>query len=189
MAVKISDHGQGFLLIAGCWLPRRRQGLFPFFADAANLQRITPASLQFHIETPLPVEMRQGTLIDYRLRLRGVPVRWRSVISAWDPPYRFVDEQRRGPYRWWRHEHLFIDEGNHTLILDRVEYGVPGGRLVNRLLVAPELTRIFAFRRQKICELLGSSEDVESGPGRASKTSRSVAAASGGNSGSRGSAA
>jgi ligand-binding SRPBCC domain-containing protein len=111
--------------------------------------------------------MRQGAIIDYGLQIRGVPAGWRSVISVWDPPRRFVDEQLRGPYRWWTHEHLFIDQGDETLILDRVEYGVPGGQVVNRLFIAAELKKIFAFRRRKLLELLGSSHGAVSDLDRA----------------------
>lgn len=170
MTVSISQTEKGFLLEASLWLPGRREQIFGFFADAGNLERITPPSLRFRILTPQPIAMRQGALIDYELQIRGVPTGWRSVISAWDPPGRFVDEQLRGPYRWWRHEHLFIDEGRETLILDRVNYGVPGGRLVNRLFVAAELMRIFEFRRRKLQELLNSSNGAESGLGRVSNS-------------------
>jgi ligand-binding SRPBCC domain-containing protein len=173
----IHQNGRGFLLESSQRLPGRREQVFEFFADAGNLERITPPTLRFHILTPRPIEMRQGTLIDYGLQIRGVPAAWRSVISVWDPPRCFVDEQLRGPYRWWRHEHLFTDEGDETLILDRVEYGVPGGRLVNRLFVAAELRNIFEFRRRKLQELLNSSNGAESGSGRA-PNSRPIALSS-----------
>jgi ligand-binding SRPBCC domain-containing protein len=162
MTVSIRQHDKGFLLEASQRLPYRREEVFPFFADAGNLERITPPSLRFRILTAQPIEMRQGALIDYELLIRGVPAGWRSLISVWEPPARFVDEQLRGPYRWWRHEHLFIDEGDETLVLDRVRYGVPGGWLVNRLFVATELMKIFEFRQRALGELLVSSNGAES---------------------------
>lgn len=156
MTVSITGRRSGYLLRSALRLHRPRPEVFSFFSDAANLETITPPSLRFRILTTLPIEMAPGTLIDYRLRIRRVPVRWRSEITAWDPPRRFVDEQRRGPYRWWRHEHLFFERGGETLILDRVRYCVRGGRIVHDMFVAPELTAIFAFRRSKLLELLSS---------------------------------
>lgn len=143
------------------WLPRPRAEVFPFFADAANLQRITPPWLHFEVVTPAPVDMRVGALIDYRLRVRGLPVRWRSEITCWEPPQRFVDEQRRGPYRLWVHEHTFEDVDGGTLVGDRVEYAVHLGVLVQRFLVGPDVQRIFAYRKQRLRELLWSQEPPE----------------------------
>jgi ligand-binding SRPBCC domain-containing protein len=137
------------------WLPRPLAELFPFFADAANLERITPPWLGFHILTPPPVEMRQGALIDYRLRVRGIPLRWRTRIAVWEPPARFVDEQVRGPYRLWVHEHTFAEQEGGTLCRDHVRYAVPGGELVHRLLVRPDVERIFAWRQQVLRDLFG----------------------------------
>lgn len=138
------------------WLPRPRAEVFPFFADAANLQRITPPWLHFQVVTPAPVDMGVGAIIDYRLRVRGFPVRWRSEITCWDPPRRFVDEQRRGPYRRWVHEHTFEDVDGGTLVGDTVDYAVRFGVLVQRFLVGPDLRRIFVYRKQRLRELLGS---------------------------------
>ena len=137
-------------------LARPRDEVFPFFADARNLEYLTPPWLRFTMLTPWPVEMRQGALIDYRLRVRGVPLRWRSEITAWEPPYRFVDEQRRGPYRLWIHEHGFEEtrEGR-TLALDAVRYAVPGGWFVDRLLVRRDLERIFEYRCAVLRDLFG----------------------------------
>jgi ligand-binding SRPBCC domain-containing protein len=136
-------------------LPRPREEVFEFFADAGNLQAITPDWLHFRILTPLPIEMRQGALIEYRLRLRGLPVRWKTEITAWDPPRRFVDEQLRGPYRLWVHEHTFQEADGGTLVGDSVRYAVPGGTLVDKLFVAREVRRIFAFRQERLRETLG----------------------------------
>ena len=158
MTVRIRPRvGGGYVLTAEQALPHTPADVFPFFADAANLERITPPWLRFRIPTPLPIDMRAGALIDYRLRLRGVPVRWRTEITAWEPPHRFVDEQLRGPYRWWVHEHRFEPIEGGTLATDRVEYGVPGGRLAQRLLVGRDLERIFRYRQQALRDELGAA--------------------------------
>jgi hypothetical protein len=134
-------------------LPRPLKEVFPFFSDARNLERLTPDWLRFEVLTPEPIEMASGTLIDYRLRLRGIPIRWQSEITAWEPPYRFVDEQRRGPYRTWIHEHSFEERDGDTIARDRVMYDHMGGRLVNRLLVARDVEKIFAYRRKMMMEI------------------------------------
>jgi ligand-binding SRPBCC domain-containing protein len=131
-------------------LPRPRADLFPFFADARNLERITPPWLRFEVLTPGAIAMRPGALIDYRLRWRGVPLRWRTEIEVWEPPHRFVDRQVRGPYLLWRHEHRFVDRGSETLAVDRIDYAAPGGWLVHRLMVDRDVRRIFEFRRQSL---------------------------------------
>ena len=146
-----------FTLTNELWLPQSPDEVFPFFADAANLERLTPPSLRFQILTPPPIEMAVGTLIDYRIRMRGIPMRWQSEITVWEPPYRFVDEQRRGPYRLWVHEHIFIPQGGTpqdggTLARDIVQYAVLGGAIVQRLLVASELRRIFDYRNAALRE-------------------------------------
>lgn len=135
------------------WLPRPLDEVFAFFADTGNLQVLTPPWLHFKILTPGPVEMKPGALIDYRLRLHGVQIRWQSEITAWDPPHRFVDEQRRGPYLLWIHEHSFAGQDGGTVIRDRIEYVVPGGAPVQKLFVGPDLRRIFDYRRRKLREI------------------------------------
>ena len=127
--------------------------MFRFFADAFNLETLTPPWLKFEVLTPRPIVMHVGLQIDYRLRLRGLPMRWRSEITAWEPPGRFVDEQRRGPYRTWIHEHTFEERDGGTLARDRVQYAVIGGRLINTLFVRRDVERIFHFRREKLREL------------------------------------
>ena len=128
--------------------------LFSFFSDAHNLAEITPPRLHFRVLTPAPIEMKVGTLIDYRLKLRGIPIRWQSEITAWNPPHAFVDEQRRGPYRRWIHSHTFIPVPDGTLVRDEVEYAVFGGLLIQKFFVAPDLEKVFAYRSQKLKELL-----------------------------------
>ena len=135
-----------FTLTNELWLPQPPAEVFPFFADASNLERLTPPSLRFRILTPPPIEMAAGTLIDYRIRLRGIPMRWQSEITEWEPPHRFVDEQRRGPYRQWIHEHTFTAKDGGTLARDIVQFAVLGGSIIQRLFVAPELRRIFDYR-------------------------------------------
>lgn len=129
-----------------CWLPEPIGRVFSFFADAANLGVITPPWLHFTILTPLPITMRVGALIDYRLRVHGLPLRWQTEITGWEPPYRFVDEQRRGPYRLWVHTHTFEERDGGTLCRDQVDYAVPGGALIDRLFVRRDVKAIFAYR-------------------------------------------
>jgi ligand-binding SRPBCC domain-containing protein len=142
-------------LEADVWLPHPEGEVFAFFANPSNLGLITPPWLSFRIVTPSPIEMKVGTRIEYRLKLRGIPIRWQSEITAWDPPRRFVDVQRRGPYRLWVHEHTFLARDNGTVVRDRVRYAVPGGSLVNRFLVRPDLDRIFSYRQRKLVEIFG----------------------------------
>ena len=139
------------------WLPLPPEQLFPFFADAANLDAITPPWLNFRIVTPAPVVMRKGALIDYRLRVRGLPLRWRTRINAWEPPHRFEDEQLRGPYRQWIHEHTFEPRDGGTLARDRVRYAVPFDWLVHRWLVRPDLEKIFQHRSEMLKRRFASS--------------------------------
>ena len=128
------------------WLPRPIKDVFAFFADPANLDSITPPWLSFRMVTPAPVEVQVGTMLDYRLRIRGFPVRWRSKITAWEPPRRFVDEQIRGPYRLWIHEHNFELRNGGTLLCDHVRYAVPFDWALHKLVVRHDVERIFAYR-------------------------------------------
>ena len=149
------------------WLPRPRPEVFAFFSDARNLERITPTFLRFHVLTGGTIEMRAGAIIDYRLRLRGLPLRWQSEITVWDPPRLFADVQRRGPYRQWDHTHTFEEENGGTMVRDRVLYALPGPgiltRGVNALLVAPDTRRIFRFRHTALEECLGLKGQTRSG--------------------------
>jgi ligand-binding SRPBCC domain-containing protein len=128
------------------------EAVFGFFADAHNLEWLTPTWLRFQVLSPAPLTLREGSIIDYRLRLHGLPVRWRSEIEDWRPPRRFVDLQVRGPYRFWRHTHTFERLGRGTLVRDEVEYAVPGGRVVERWLVRPDLERIFDYRAHRLLQ-------------------------------------
>jgi ligand-binding SRPBCC domain-containing protein len=142
-----------FILHKELWLPAPLEKVFPFFSQAHNLQTLTPPWLNFEILTPDSIEMRVGTLIDYKLHIRGIPVRWQSEITAWDPPHRFVDEQRRGPYRQWIHEHRFEPRDGGTFCTDHVRYAVLGGALVEKFLVRPDIEKIFNYRSKVLLEM------------------------------------
>jgi hypothetical protein len=134
---------------------------FEFYADALNLEAITPPWLGFEVATPSAVEMHAGTLLDYRLKLHRVPVRWRTRIEVWEPPRRFIDVQLNGPYSLWEHTHEFEAAGAHaTVIRDRVRYALPLGplgELAHRLFVRRDVERIFDYRREAVAARLASA--------------------------------
>ena len=138
------------------WLPRSRDEVFTFFSDAANLNAITPASVHFRMVTSSPVEMRAGTLIDYRMRIRGIPVSWRTRITVWEPPHRFADEQLRGPYRFWQHEHRFDSKDGGTVVRDHVRYAVPFDFIAHPLFVGRDVEKIFTYRQEQLRALFGA---------------------------------
>jgi ligand-binding SRPBCC domain-containing protein len=134
--------------------------VFAFFADASNLEALTPPFLHFRILSPMPIEMRTGAQLDYQLSLFGVPVKWRTRITDWQPGRRFVDEQESGPYALWRHTHEFEAHDACTIVRDAVQYSVPLGALgtiAHALFVRRTLDRIFDFRRDAIGRLLDDS--------------------------------
>jgi ligand-binding SRPBCC domain-containing protein len=145
--------GSGFRLESEQFLPQPLETVFAFFSDAYQLEKLTPPWLHFSVLTPAPIPMKQGTLIDYRLKLHGIPMKWQSRIEVWEPPVRFVDLQTRGPYRWWHHEHRFEATAGGTICRDIVDYAVPGGSLVERWFVRPDILKIFSFRWNKLREL------------------------------------
>lgn len=144
-------------------LPLPLEEVFSFFSNAENLEALTPPWVGFQILSPLPIEMKKGALIDYRIRVHGIPLVWRTEITEWAPPFRFVDEQLRGPYQLWRHEHRFESVEGGTLVSDDIEYCIPwswmpGAGLVQRWFVQPDLDRIFAYRRRALLSHFGLPE-------------------------------
>lgn len=152
------NNSGAFVLSTQIWVPQKRPDVFALFADAFQLEKLTPPWLRFRVLTQSPIEMHTGRLIDYQLNLHGFPVRWRTEITDWEPPFHFQDSQIRGPYSLWVHTHTFEEVDGGTLVRDRVVYRVPGGSLVNRLLVQGDLRRIFRYRHEQLPELLGVSE-------------------------------
>ena len=158
---KLDTEASTHVLEADQWVPTALDDTFEFFADAANLEAITPPFLHFHILTPLPMEMCEGALIAYSMRLNGLPVRWLTRIEEYAPGVRFVDRQVRGPYRRWIHTHTFEAERDGTRVRDRIEYELPWEPLstpLHRLYVRPTLDRIFEHRRHVIARLLGDQK-------------------------------
>lgn len=138
------------------WLSRPVEEVFAFFSEARNLETLTPPWLRFEVLTPAPIAMHAGTLIDYRIRIHGLPIRWRTEIVEWNPPYRFVDVQLHGPYTLWHHTHTFESRDGGTLCRDQVRYRPRGGALINWLFVRRDVQRIFVFRRQQLARRFNS---------------------------------
>ncbi len=135
------------------WINRSLEHVFPFFEKPENLARITPPSLGFKILTPGPIEMRQGALIDYTVKVMGIQTRWTTLITDYDPPRRFVDVQLRGPYSFWHHTHFFDEIDGATRMKDEVRYGMPFGPLgevVRMLHVERQIQNIFDYRLKVI---------------------------------------
>jgi ligand-binding SRPBCC domain-containing protein len=141
-------------------LPVSTGEAFDFFADAFNLEALTPPWLHFTVITPRPIAMGPGTLIEYRLRLHSIPLRWLARIELWEPGRGFADVQLRGPYRLWHHTHRFLPHEGGTVMRDLVRYALPLGplgRLARALVVRRDLERIFAFRREAVATRLRSA--------------------------------
>jgi len=148
-----------YLLRRQQFIPQSIEEVFAFFADAVNLEYLTPSWLHFKIRTELPISMKTGTLIDYTIRWRLLPVTWRTEILDWTPPFRFVDQQIKGPYRLWHHTHTFESDAEGTLMTDIVRYELPLGPLgmiAHRLVVQHDLNAIFDYRFKRIAERFGS---------------------------------
>ena len=134
-----------------------RDKVFEFFSNAENLERLTPPELKFHIVTPLPINIKKGALIDYELSLYGLPIKWRTEITHWDPPFEFIDTQLSGPYKQWIHSHRFTEpEPGKTLMEDEVRYRLPLEPLgdIAQFFVERQLKYIFGYRQKVIAELL-----------------------------------
>jgi ligand-binding SRPBCC domain-containing protein len=146
------------------WVPAPLDEVFDFFSDANNLERLTPPFLQFKVLTPGPIVMKPGALIDYKLKLRGIPIRWRTEICDWQPGKNFIDKQLKGPYRQWIHTHIFETKDGGTRVSDRVEYAIPGGLLEPLIfpLVRRDVEGIFDYRSKVIAELFGHQEIASS---------------------------
>lgn len=135
--------------------------VFEFFQSPENLERITPRSVGFRILTPKPITMQVGTVLDYTIRLFGLPVRWTTLISEYDPPQRFADVALKGPYRFWHHTHTFEVDGDATVMTDEVNYALPFGwlgRLAHALWVKRQLQNIFDYRGKVIATVMGTGE-------------------------------
>ena len=151
----------GYRLRATMEVQRPINEVFAFFSDAANLETITPPWLNFRILTPMPLEISQGALLDYKIRLHMIPIRWRTEICDWQPPYQFVDQQLKGPYKRWYHEHKFTDLGDGvTSVIDNVHYIPRGGSLIHRVMVKPDLEKIFMYRQEKLTEIFSQRAPV-----------------------------
>lgn len=145
-----------YILESRGWLAKPRGEVFPFFANPANLALITPPWLRFRLLTEAPVIVA-GAVLEYRISWLGAPVRWRTFIREYDPPFRFVDVQVRGPYARWEHRHLFLEEAGGTWVEDRVTYRLPLGplgRLAHALVVRRQLDAIWRYRRARLSELV-----------------------------------
>jgi len=138
--------------------------VFDFFSRAENLEKVTPRQLQFQILTPLPIDMKAGSIIDYKLKVHHIPVSWQTEISEWNPPHRFTDIQVKGPYRKWIHQHIFEKSGNGTRMKDLLEYAIPGGFLssiINQVLVRKDIESIFIYREKRYREIFQIKSDYE----------------------------
>ncbi len=140
------------------WLPVTPEELWPFFTNIMNLERITPKWVNFTILTPPNTPVHEGVILDYRIRIRGVRVHWRTRLSVFEPPHRFVDEQIKGPYSLWRHEHRFHEERGGTRCLDRVEFQSPLGIILHPMFVDRDVRRIFEYRARALRTIFGGED-------------------------------
>lgn len=147
------------------WVPLPLDTVFGFFSNPANLELVTPPWVGFRILTKLPFEMKTGAVLDYAIRVHGIPLRWRSEITEWQPPFKFADVQLKGPYAVWHHEHRFEARHGGTLVTDEVQYAIPfswmpGSQWVEKFLVTPDVEKIFAHRRGALLRHFGLPDTV-----------------------------
>jgi ligand-binding SRPBCC domain-containing protein len=143
------------ILVKETVINRPLNEVFDFFSKAENLNKITPPDMQFRILTPLPINIQKGTLIDYKIKVNGIPFKWKTLISTWEPPLRFVDEQLRGPYNTWIHEHTFEERDGKTYMKDVVKFKSPGWilePLINALFIEKKVKGIFEYREKMLNE-------------------------------------
>ncbi len=143
-------------LIAETVINRPIAEVFDFFSKAENLDKITPPDMKMEILTPLPIIIRKGTLIDYKIKVNGIPFKWQTLISEWNPPFRFIDEQLKGPYNTWIHEHTFVERDGKTYMRDYVQFKSPGfflEPLIHKLFVEKKIKAIFEYREKILKEL------------------------------------
>jgi ligand-binding SRPBCC domain-containing protein len=148
-----TDRDEGYFFQQKTLIEKSLDEVFEFFSKAENLEVLTPSHLHFRILTNLPIEMKKGTLINYRIKLLGVPFKWRTKISEWHPPHKFVDIQLKGPYRQWIHIHTFEETEHGVLMTDMVHYKLFGflpKNMLNKWFVKPQINKIFEYRRQEL---------------------------------------
>lgn len=144
-------------------VPKPLSEVFAFFSKPENLGRLTPKNLGFQNLTPSPINMKEGALIDYTIKIAGIPVRWTTLITLYEPPHRFVDVQLKGPYSYWHHTHTFLKTDDGTLITDEVQYALPFGILgnvIHELAVKHQLDHIFSRRGEIIQHIFSQSDDT-----------------------------
>lgn len=148
-----------FSLYRKHFIKKNKSEVFAFFQNAENLELLTPKNLKFKILSNTPIQMRTGTVIDYQIKIFGIPLQWQTLIEDYDPQNRFVDSQTKGPYALWRHTHTFTEDGQGTMMEDEVVYALPLGwlgRVAHVLWVKAELNRIFDYRNQMIDQIFKS---------------------------------
>ena len=142
-----------YILETETYIPKPLNEVFDFFSKAENLNKLTPPDVHFKIMTPLPIDMKKGTLIDYRIKLNNIPFYWKTEITEWNPPFKFADNQVKGPYQTWFHEHSFVEKDGKTYMKDKITYLSKGWILVpllHWLFVDKKVKQIFEYREKQL---------------------------------------